>query len=69
MKRVDNLSETLQSSTISAAEGQRVAALTLTTLEKIRTDEDFDLFWKLVQKKASQFDISEPKLYLGKRKH
>jgi len=47
---------------ISASEGQRVAALTLITLEKIQTNEDFDLFWKLVQKKASKFDISEPKL-------
>ena len=62
MKHVDNLSKTLQRSTVSAAEGQRVAAPTLTTLEKIRTDEDFDLIWKLVQKKASHFDISEPKL-------
>ena len=59
---MDNLSKTLQRSTVSAAEGQRVAAPTLTTLEKIRTDEDFNLIWKLVQKKASHFDISEPKL-------
>jgi len=42
MKYADNLSITWQSSTISAAEGQRVAALTLTTLEKIWTDEDLE---------------------------
>lgn len=36
LKHADNLSKTLQSSTISAAEGQRVAGLTLSALKKIR---------------------------------
>ena len=35
LKHVDNLSKTLQSSTISSAEGQRVAELTIITLGKI----------------------------------
>ena len=42
----DNLSKTLQSSTMSAAEGQRIANMTVTTLESLRTDENFELFWK-----------------------
>lgn len=57
MKHAHNLSKTLQSSTISAAEGQKVAALTVATVEGIRTDESFNLFWKLIQKKASDFDV------------
>ena len=58
----DNLSAALQSSTISATEGQRIASLTITTLLKMRTDESFTLFWNLVQKKAGSFDVSEPSL-------
>ena len=42
----DNLSKTLQSYTMSAAEGQRIANMTVTTLESLRTDENFELFWK-----------------------
>ena len=33
-----------------------------TVLEGIRTDESYEMFLKLVLKKASEFDISEPKL-------
>ena len=58
----DNLSATLQSSTISAAEGQRVASLTVTTLAKMRTDDAFTMFWALVQKKAAAVNVSEPSL-------
>lgn len=53
LKHADNLSKTLQSATISAAEGQRVAELTLCVLEKIRAESEFDLFWKMVNTKAS----------------
>ena len=37
----DNLSAALQSSSISATEGQRVASLTVNTLAKIRTAESY----------------------------
>ena len=46
LRHADNLSKTLQSSSISAAGGQKVAALTLKTFERIRTAEQFDLLWK-----------------------
>ena len=62
LKHADNLSQTLQSSTVSAAEGQRVAELTVTTLAKIRNDEQYHLFWELVKKKASTLHVSEPAL-------
>jgi len=44
----DNLNRTLQHKDLSAAEGQSVAALTVTTLQSIHTDEMFDLFWEKV---------------------
>ena len=54
----DNLSATLQSSTISATEGQHVASMT----KQLLTKEKFYLFWNLVQKKAGEIDVSEPSL-------
>ena len=62
MKHGDNLSKALQNESISAAEGQRLASLTVTTLTKIRDAEQFDLFWQLIAKKASSFDVSKPTL-------
>ena len=57
----DNLSAALQSSTISAAEGQCIASLTATTIAKLRTDDSFSLFWDLVQKAAAAH-VTEPSL-------
>ena len=48
LKITDNLSKTLQKDSLSAAEAQSVAKLTVTTLKKMRADEGFDLFFKLV---------------------
>lgn len=50
LKHGDNLSVALQSSTISAGEGQRIAALTVKTLVELRTDQSFSLFCNLVLK-------------------
>ncbi len=41
----DNLSKTLQRKDISAAEGQTVADMTVKTLQSIRSEENFKLFW------------------------
>ena len=68
MKQVDNLSKILQSSTISAAEGQRIAGLTIVALEMINNEENFDLFWKLVQKQASLTDRYVEESALPRRK-
>ena len=51
LKHGDNLSKALQNESISAAEGQRLASLTVTTLTKIRDAEQFDLFWQLITKR------------------
>ena len=47
---------------ISAAEGQEVAALTVSTLQSIRSDEMFDLFWVKIQRLrvANGVDIDPP---------
>lgn len=58
----DNLSRTLQKSDISDAQGQEVADLTVKTLQKMRTDESFDLFWKTISRKATTLDLPEPEL-------
>ena len=49
----DNLSAALQSSTISAAEGKCIASLTVNTIAKMRTNENFSIFWDLAQKKVA----------------
>jgi len=49
LKITDNLSKTLQKDSLSAAEAQDVTKLTVTTLKKMRADNDFDLFFKLVK--------------------
>ena len=55
----DNLSRTLQHKDLSAAEGQSVAALTVTTLQSIRNDDMFELFWEKVQKECEKIDVEE----------
>ena len=56
----DNLSVALQSSKMSASEGQQIAALTASTLEKLRTDAAFSLFWESTVRKSNDFDVAEP---------
>ena len=47
---------------MSAAEGQHVARMTITTLKSIRNDESYESFWESVTLKAKLLDIGEPKL-------
>ena len=58
----DNLSKTLQNVHISASEGQAVSSLTAKTLEKMRSDDHFNLFWETVTHKANALEVSEPSL-------
>ena len=59
-KHTDNLSKTLQSPSLMAAEGQKLADLTCQTLEKIRNDELFDLFWQRVILFQKSLEVNEP---------
>ena len=56
----DNLSRTLQKADISAAAGQDVAELTVKTLISLRSEENFNLFWKKLQLLMKELDINEP---------
>ena len=58
----DNLSKTLQKERMSALSGQRLANLTVETLEGMRTSESFDLFFESVKKKATKLEVEEPTL-------
>ena len=58
----DNLSRALQDPTLSAVEGQDIAKKTVAVLEKIRSDESFDLFWTNVTSKSEALGANEPTL-------
>ncbi len=62
LNHADNLSKSLQSKTISAAEGQKLAEMTMKVFSKIRSIEQFELFWTTITKKASTLDIDKPSL-------
>ena len=58
----DNLSKSLQHQSISATQGQAMAALTIKSLRDMRTDEEFDSFWKGVMNDLKEVDVAEPSL-------
>ena len=60
LKHTDNLSKILQSPSLTAAEGQKLADLTCQTLEKIHNDESFDLFWQRVILFQKGLEVNEP---------
>ena len=49
LRNADNLSKTLQHRVFSASEGQEVARMTVKTLESVRNEESFNLFWEKVE--------------------
>ena len=62
LKITDNLSATLQKQSLPAAEAQSIAEMTIKTLEGMRSDEAFDLFFKLVECDHKSTDTEEPSL-------
>ena len=60
LRHSDNLSKTLQHKTLSAAEGQRIAKLTISVLQKMRTDEQFALFYQRVIQEQTRFGVADP---------
>ena len=66
LQHSDNLSKTLQSNTLYAAAGQRIAAMTVNTLQSIRNDECFDMFWQKIERARQPLDVEAPRL---PRKH
>jgi len=62
LRHSDNLSQCLQKKTISAAEGQHVAKMVIDTLQSIRTDESFDLFWQKVAHFCEDNEVQEAQM-------
>ena len=62
MKITDNLSRTLQSQSLSAAQSYGLVKMTITTLQKMRTEENFDLFFQKLELLQQEHEIDEPSL-------
>lgn len=62
LRHCDNLAQTLQAKTISAAEGQKIGQMVIDTLQSIRNDESYELFWEKAFKSADSLDVDEPQL-------
>ena len=60
MHHTDNFSGTLQKFDISVAEGQNVAVLVVKTLQSLRSDNSFKLFWEKTNKEADDLGVTEP---------
>ena len=62
LKMTDNLSRTLQKPSLSAAEAQHIASLTVTTLSQMRTDAAFMAFFGLVECLRTSAEVEQPSL-------
>ena len=62
LKHCDNLSKTIQSTSMPAVEARRLSKLCVTVLQKIRGDEEFELFWSLVLKTQRELNVRDPVL-------
>ena len=62
LRHTDNLSKTLQTPRLSASDGQNVAELTCKTLDKMHTDDYFQLFWANALRYQYEFGVNEPEL-------
>ena len=62
LRHSDNFSRTVQAKPTSAAEAQLIAKLVITTIQKIREDKQYDLFWEKLLKFVDVMDISPPQM-------
>ena len=56
----DNLSQTLQSTTMSAAERQQITSIVVNSLKAIRMDEAFELFWEHITVISESLEVHDP---------
>ena len=59
LQHSDNLSQTLQKKTASAAEGQQVVIMGIDTLQSQLKRECYDLFWEKVVREADSIGVEE----------
>ena len=62
LNMADNLSSSLQASNMSASEGQSIMKMTILTLEGMRSEECFLLFWERTEKKRQELGVDAPQL-------
>ena len=55
LRQSDNPSKTLQSHKLSAVQGQDCANMTVKVLEKLRNENNFNLFWDNITTKTKSF--------------
>ena len=59
LRHTDNLSRALQAKVISAAEGQQTANMVVQTLQKLRQNREYDLFWMKVSKMSESLEVED----------
>ena len=62
LKHTDNLSKTLQATSMTAIQAYDLALLCNKVLSQIRTSECFTLFWSLVKQTQTSLGVNEPSL-------
>ena len=62
LRQTDNLSRTLQSPKLSAAEGNSIAQDVIEVLCEDRNEHSFNLFWDKVLLRKGEHDADDPKL-------
>ena len=62
LKITDNLSKTLQKKSMSVAEAQTLAEMTIKTLTAMRKDQAFHLFFEVVNQDCDRFGTFQPSL-------
>ena len=64
----DNLSKTLQAKKSSATTGQKLARLTVDTLQSLRNDESFNAFYDVILVKAKELKSLSKPVFQRKRR-
>ena len=63
----DNLSASLETKDLCAAEARTIAKHTVATQKNMRTDKNYHLFWEDVKRKATKLVVSAPKMSRKRR--
>ena len=66
--QTDNLSRTLQNRDLSAMDAISLAEVVIKTLEKERSENQFELFWKKINKIKKKLCINDPIVQRKKKK-
>ena len=68
LRHCDNLSKAIQKPNLSAGDCQSLASLSTKTMQKLCSDDSFDLFWTNVNSKADKLEIGPPELLRKRRR-